>query len=161
MAKTAKILGYVLAALVSAALLQGCGLKKKFSEIKLTSVEVESFKLTGMKTFEALVDVGVDNPAPSFDVKRLNAVVRKDTSAIVRLWSENVAVDGRSVKVYRIPVSGAVEPGYTLMDLAVLARNFKPEDYKVDVTARAEIGADIGKDLEFKDIPLSKLMKKE
>lgn len=161
MHKPGRILRNVLVALLAAALLQGCGLKKKFSEIKLTSFELASFKPSGLKAFDALVDVGISNPAPSFDIKHLNAVVRKDTSAILHLSAENVSVDGKGEKVYRVPVRGYLDPQYTLMDLAFLASHFNPEGYMVDITARAELGADIGKDLEYKDVPLGKFLRKE
>lgn len=137
--------------------LSGC--VNKFKRIKITSASLESIIPTGLKSFDALICLGIDNPAPSFNIMNLKADIMKDSIAIIRASSENVAVDGRSSREYKIPVTGSIDPDISWFQLAIMARNFKPDEYIVKLNARATI-AGIGKDLEYK-VPLSRLLKKQ
>ena len=131
----------------------------KFKEVRVTSFAVSSVVPTGLRSFDAVVALGVDNPAASFTLRNVRATVRRDTSAVFLLSVEDVPVRGHSEKSYQVPVHGTLAPGVTLLSLAVLARSFDPEEYAVDVSARATLAGNVGKNLEYKDIPLSKLMK--
>jgi len=143
---------------LSAVLLSSCGVQK-FKDIKVTSFDVDSFSPSGLKAFDAVVALGVDNPAMAFDVKHLKATVKKDTTDIMYLSAENLAVDAKCEKVYKVPVEGTLNRQFTLLQLAVMAKNFDPDEYTVDITADASAKG-IGKKLEYKDMPLSKFMDK-
>ena len=145
--------------LLLAALICLSGCVSKFKQIKITSVSLESVNPVGLKNYDAVVALGIDNPAPSFNIMNLNADVRRDTVPVIHLKGENVAVAGRSSKVYRVPVSVQIDSAVSLLRLAVLARNFKAEDYKVDLSARAVVGG-VGKNLSFTDLSLADLMQK-
>ena len=137
--------------------LSGC--VNRFKQIKITSVGVESVSPSGLKTFDAVVSLGIDNPAPAFNIMNLMADVKRDTTAMIHLKGENIAVSGRSSRVYRLPVTVQIDPAVSLLQLAILARNFKAEDYTVDVHARAVVGG-IGKNLSFEGMSLASLMQK-
>ena len=145
--------------LLLAAMLCLSGCVNKFKQVKITSVELESVKPRGMKTYDAVVQLGIENPAPSFNIMNLKADVRRDSLAIVHLSGENVAVAGRSSKVYRVPVTAQIDSAVTLLQLAMLARSFNPELYVVDLSAKAMVGG-VGKKLEYNGIPLASLLNK-
>lgn len=145
--------------LFAAALLTLSGCVNKFKQVKITSAAIESLSPSGMKRFDAVVALGIDNPAPSFNIMNLKADVRKDTVAILHLTGENVAVQGKSSKVYRVPVTAEIDPSVSLLQLAIMARNFNPELYVVDLSAKAMV-AGVGKNLVYNDIPLSSLLEK-
>lgn len=145
----------ILPLLVGALCLSGC--VNKFKQIKITSASLESIVPTGLKSFDALICLGIDNPAPSFNIMHLKADIMKDSIVVLRAAAENVAVDGKCSREYKIPVNGSIDPGISRFKLAIMARNFNPEEYTVNLSARATI-AGIGKDLEYK-LPLGKLLK--
>lgn len=147
-----------MAALAAIVCLSSCA--SKYKKVKIVSCDLESFIPSGLKAFNAVAKVGIDNPAPAFDVKNIHAVVKKDTVEVLYLDAENVAVDGKCNKVYKVPVAGQLSKNVSLIQVALMARNFNPDDYKVDVTGRATVARNIGKDINYKDVPLSKFIDK-
>lgn len=146
--------------LLLAAMLAGsCGIRK-YKDIKITSFAVESITPSGLKSLDAVVEVGIDNPAPAFNIMNLEAEIYRDSVHLAHFSAENVAVEGRCDRLYKIPVSGEIDPAVTLLNLMLLARNFRSEEYSVSVKAKAMI-AGIGKELAFDDIPLERLLKNQ
>lgn len=145
-----------LALLLSVICLSGC--MRRFKEIKVTSAALESLQPDGLRNFDAVIGLGISNPAPAFNILHLRAEILRDTLEIAHATAENIAVDGKTERVYSIPVKGGISDGVSLLRVARLLRNFNPDEYTVDVHARASI-AGVGKNLEFTGIPLSKLLK--
>ena len=148
----------ILAAVLAIAGLSSC--VSKYKKVKIVSCDVESFIPSWLKSFNAVAKVGIDNPAPDFNIKNIHATIRKDTVDVLYIDAENVAVDGKVNKVYRVPVAGQLSKSINLMQLAIMAKDFKPEDYKVDITGRATVAGNIGKDIKYKDVPLKKFIDK-
>lgn len=148
----------ILTAVLVTASLSSC--VSKFKKVKIVSCDVESFIPSGLKSFNAVAKVGIDNPAPDFNIKNIHATIRKDTLDILYVDAENVAVDAKSNKVYRVPVAGQLSKSVTLLQLALMAKDFKPEDYKVDISGRATVAGNIGKNIKYKDVPLKKFIDK-
>ena len=134
-----------------------CGCADKVRQIKFTSFSLESVSPSGLKSINALVDLGIDNPAPSFNLRDIKGDLMKDTVNVAHFTAEDVAIAGKTAKVYRVPVKGSVGKGLTLLDLAYLARSTDMSQYTVNLYARAYLGG-IGKDLAFEGIPLESLM---
>ncbi len=145
--------------LLAVALLSLGGCMNKFKQIKITSVTLESVNPTGLKSFDAVVNLGINNPAPSFNIMNLKADVKRDSVAIFHARGENIAVAGRKEQIYRVPVSGQLDSAVTLLQMAVLLRRFDASEYTVDLSARAVVGG-IGKDLVYTGIPLASLLEK-
>lgn len=150
-----KVFIFLLAAMFACS----CGVRK-YKDIKITSFAVESVTPSGLKSLDALVEVGIDNPAPAFNIMNLEAEIFRDSVHLAHFSAENVAVEGKCDRLYKIPVSGQIDPAVTLLNLMLLARDFKSEEYSVSVKAKAMI-AGIGKELAFDDIPLERLIKKQ
>ncbi|MBQ9548868.1 MAG: hypothetical protein IJV01_06920 [Bacteroidales bacterium] len=140
-------------------LLAAPGCRNKFKEVSVTSFDLASVVPTGLRSFDAVVALGVHNPAPEFTLRNIRGTVRRDTTALFLLTVEDVPVQGHTDKVYQVPVHGTLSDGVTLLQMAVLLRSFNPDEYKVDVSARASLAAGVGKNLEYNAIPLSKFMK--
>jgi len=132
---------------------------RRFKDIKVTSATLESLQPEGLRNFNAVIGLGISNPAPAFNILHLQAEILKDTLEIAHGSAENIAVDGKTERVYSIPVKGGISDGVSLLKLSRMLRNFNPDEYTVDVHARASI-AGVGKNLEFTGIPLSKLLNK-
>ena len=50
--------------------------------------------------------------------------------------------------------------GVGLMQLLATYKAFNPEEFTIDLHARANVAGKIGKDIDYKDVPLTKFMKK-
>jgi len=73
---------------------------------------------------------------------------------------EPVNVDGKCNRVYRIPMQAQLAEGVGLMQLLATYKGFNPEEFTIDLHARANVAGKVGKDIDYKDVPLSKFMKK-
>ncbi len=136
------------------------GCVSKYKKVRPTSFEVESVIPTGLKTFDIVVKVGIRNPAPPFTLMNPKATIRRDGNDFAFVDGENVAVDGKCEKVYRIPLKGRLADGVGVIQLLTLAQSFNPDDFRVDISARANVAGNLGKDIVYKDVPLSKFMNK-
>jgi len=121
MKKQAKILLIALATV----LLSGCGVQK-FKDVEVTSFDVESFIPSGLKAFDAVVNLGIDNPAPAFDIKHLKATLKKDTVDVMYLSAENIAVDAKCEKQYKVPVSGTLNRQFFAAAIGSNVQKFRP-----------------------------------
>ena len=64
------------------------------------------------------------------------------------------------LKVYRVPVAGQISKNFSLVQILGIVANFKPEEYRVDINGRATIAGNVGKDIVYKDVPLTKFIDK-
>ena len=132
----------------------------KYRKVKISSCEIESFLPSGLKGFNAVAKVGIDNPAPDFNIKNIRATIRRDSLDLLYINAENIAVDGKCNKVYKVPVSGQISKSFSLIQVVALASKFNPDEYRVDISGRATVAGNLGKDIEYKNVPLKKFIEK-
>ena len=144
--------------LLAGLLLTGC--VSKFKKISVSSFALESVVPTSLRSANLVVAVGINNPAPSFQVRDIEATVKQNGNVMGIVTGDPVSVDGKSERVYRIPLQAQLAEGIGLMQLMATYKSFNPEVFTIDLHARANVAGKIGKDIEYKDLPLSKFMKK-
>ena len=143
--------------LVSALLLTGC--VSKYKKIKVTSFELESVVPSSLRSANVVVAVGINNPAPAFQVRDIEATVKQNGNVMGLVTGEPVSVDGKCERVYRIPLQAQLAEGVGLIQLLATYKSFNPEEFTIDLHARANVAGKIGKDIDYKDVPLSKFIK--
>lgn len=144
--------------LLAAFVLTGC--VSKYKKIKVSSFEVESVVPSSLRSANVVVDVGINNPAPAFQVRDIEATVKQNGNVMGLVTGEPVSVDGKCERVYRIPLQAQLAEGVGLMQLLATYKSFNPEEFTIDLHARANVAGKIGKDIDYKDVPLTKFMKK-
>ena len=144
--------------LLAAFVLTGC--VSKYKKIKVTSFELESVVPSSLRSANVVVDVGINNPAPAFQVRDIEATVKQNGNVMGLVTGEPVSVDGKCDRVYRIPLQAQLAEGVGLMQLLATYKSFNPEEFTIDLHARANVAGKIGKDIDYKDVPLTKFMKK-
>lgn len=142
----------------SAMLLTGC--VGKYKKVSVSSVELESVTPTSLRSCNAVIAVQINNPAPSFKLKDIEATVKRNGDVFGTVTADPVALDGKCERVYRLPLQAQLAEGIGVVQLLALYKGFKPEEFTIDVKARADVVGKVGKDIEYNDVPLSKLMKK-
>ena len=143
--------------LLAVAALCLCGCADKFRQVRITSAGVESVTPDGLRSFSAVVSLGVDNPAAAFTLKDLRADVMYDSVAVMHLAADVLAVEGRTEKVYTLPVAGTLASGMNVLQLLDLAGRSSLDEYSLRIRARAVV-AGVGKDLAYDDIPLTGIL---
>ena len=144
--------------LVSALLLTGC--VSKYKKIKVSSFNVESVVPSSLRSANVVVAVGINNPAPSFQVRDIEATVKRGDEVMGVVTGEPVSIDGKCDRVYRIPLQAQLAEGISIMQLLAIYKSFNPEEFTLDLHARANVAGKIGKDIEYNDVPLTKFLKK-
>ncbi|MBR4821769.1 MAG: hypothetical protein IKZ71_01310 [Bacteroidales bacterium] len=144
--------------LLAGMLLTGC--VSKFKKISVSSFELESVVPTSLRSANVVVDVGIDNPAPSFQVRDIEATIKQNGNVMGMITGEPVSVDGKCNRVYRVPLKAQIAEGVSLMQVLATYKSFNPEEFTIDLHARANIAGKIGKDIEYNDMPLTKFLKK-
>ena len=143
---------------VACVLLSGC--VSKYKKISVSSFELESVVPTSLRSANVIVDVGINNPAPAFQVRDMEATIKRGDEVMGVVSGEPVSVDGKCDRVYRIPLQAQLADGISLMQLLATYKNFNPEDFTLDLHARANVAGKIGKDIDYKDVPLTKFLNK-
>lgn len=144
--------------LLAAFMLTGC--VSKYKKIKVSSFELESVVPSSLRSANIVVAVGINNPAPAFQVRDIEATVKQNGEVLGLVTGEPVSIDGKCDRVYRIPLQAQLAEGVGLMQLLATYKGFNPEDFTLDLHARANVAGKIGKDIDYKDVPLTKFMKK-
>lgn len=140
-------------------LVAGCG--GGIRNISVTSFRLASVNLQGLSGITALAEVGIHNPSAGFEVTDIRAVIRMDGEPFAVLTSDSLAIEGRSDKVYELPVTGRMAGGFNPLHLLRMAGgDWDSGRMTVDVTARVSFRGGVGKNVEYKDIPLDTLMEK-
>jgi hypothetical protein len=93
-------------------------------------------------------------------VRDIEATIKRGEEVMGVVTGESVSVDGKCDRVYRIPLQAQLADGISLMQLLATYKSFNPEEFYLDLHARANVAGKIGKDIDYKDMPLTKFLKK-
>lgn len=149
-----------IAASVAVLLASGCSGVSKVKDIKVTSVGVESYSLKGLRSLDAVLALGIDNPTFAFTVTDLSGILKYNGEDFAFYSADTINVDKKSVKVYDLPCTATLSEGVGLMQVAQMARKGSLEGFTTDIEAKVKLkGA--SKTLRFKDLDLQKLAEKQ
>ena len=137
-----------------------CGCAKRFQDIRVTSYDIVSLSPLGLSAVEAIVDLGVYNPATTLKLSDISGVVKMNGDTCIVLTTEDIALEGRAEKVYRIPVRGVMGDKFNPFQLLTLYKNADFSQFTVDASAHAGLFGPVGKDISIKDLSLEKLLEK-
>ena len=77
---------------LACAILSGCSGLSKVKDIKVTSCGLESYSLKGLRSIDAVLAVGIDNPTFAFKVMDVSGTVKyngEDTRRTRSAWTRN------------------------------------------------------------------------
>ena len=153
-----KVLKICILLMLAGMTLTGC--VSKYKKIKVSSFNLESVVPSSLRSANVVVAVGINNPAPSFQVRDIEATVKRGDEVMGVVTGEPVSIDGKCDRVYRIPLQAQLAEGISIMQLLAIYKSFNPEEFTLDLHARANVAGKIGKDIEYNDVPLTKFLKK-
>lgn len=138
--------------------LGGCS---KTPELEFTSFRISSVKPQGFASVEVVVQVGINNPRSSFEVREMRGSARLNGVPLMSLSADMLSVSGKCEDVYTVPVYGEIASGFNVFDLLQsFDSKFNADDVTVDFSGILSKRGGSGRKVEMKDIPLSKILRK-
>ena len=137
--------------------LTGC---KNVKDIQVTSVEVESVSLKGMKSLDIFLKVGVDNPAKQVKISEIEGSLKHSGKVIGKLAMDPFILGARTSDIYMLKANVSLAQGAGLKELMVLASPDGLNGCTVDFSAKATVGKSAKMPVKMKDIPLKELLDK-
>lgn len=147
----------ILIALLACAILSGCSGLSKVKDIKVTSCGLESYSLKGLRSIDAVLAVGIDNPTFAFKVMDVSGVVKYNGEDFATYTADTVSVDKKCSKVYDMPCTATLNDGISLMKLMQIVKKGNLEGFTTDVTVTVKLKSGAGKTFRFKNIDLKKM----
>ena len=145
-------------AFVASAVLSGCSGLSKIRDIKVTSCGLESYTLKGLRSVDAVLAVGIDNPTFAFTVMDVSGTVKYNGEDFATYTADTISVDKKCTKVYDLPCTATLSDGVSLMKMMQIVKKGNLEGFTTDVTATVKLKSGAGTTLRFKDIDLNKMV---
>ena len=145
-------------AFVASAVLSGCSGLSKIKDIKVTSCGLESYTLKGLRSVDAVLAVGIDNPTFAFTVMDVSGTVKYNGEDFATYTADTISVDKKCTKVYDLPCTATLSDGVSLMKMMQIVKKGNLEGFTTDVTATVKLKSGAGTTLRFKDIDLNKMV---
>ncbi len=154
MKRIARTLMTFAAAVLLAFMAGGCS---KVKDIKVTSCGLESYSLKGFRAVDAVLSVGIDNPAMAFTVTGLNGILKYNGEDIASYTADTLKVERKCSKVYDLPCSAVLSERMSLKQIMNIATNRSLEGLTTDIEVKVHLkGA--SKTLKLKDLDIAKMI---
>ena len=153
--KSANILAFMILAVMLC--LTGC---KGVKDISVTSVEVESISMKGMKGLDVFLKVGVDNPAKQVRISEIEGSLKHSGKVIGNLAMDPFILGGKTADIYTLKATVTLAQGAGLKDLIALTDKNGLNRCTVDFSAKAKYGKNAPVQIKRKEIPLKELLDK-
>ena len=140
--------------LVAALLAVSCGVSK-VKDISLSSVGIAYVVPTSMRSMDAKLLLGINNPAMSFAVQEITGTIRYEEKPIAHFSTGSIELEGKTDKVYELPCTVALSEKVSLLDLLAIAAHRSMEGLTADVKLRVSLKGGKGTVLTFNGIDLA------
>lgn len=123
---------------------------ESIKDIRLTSVSLASVTPDGLTRADAVVDVGISNPAPSFVASGITGKLLFDETALIEMKADDFKVAARRDSVYSVPMKIMLSGGLNLLTIGRMLDNADDSRYQVEITAKCGPSAGVGKVIVYK-----------
>jgi len=127
--------------------------------VKITSFELESVSLCGLREVNTVININIDNPSIQFSINDLNAVLKYGGQECMIFEGSRIDVDAKSNKNYRVLVHGRLCDNFNPFVILGLLQSQDFEQCTLDLSGTAQ-AAGLKKKLSYKDICVKDLLKK-
>jgi len=144
----------LLSTLLSAVILAGCG---NIKDVAITSCELDSLTPRGFRSVDAVLLVGVHNPAMQMTVEDIGGMLYMDDAPLASFEGDSLVISRHSDDTYKVSGSATLDGAVTVMDFLGAAVQFDIERFSADIRAKVRLRSGVSKEVEMKKVPLSKL----
>ena len=136
--------------------LTGC---RKYEQIVVTSGNIESVEMEGLKAVNVVLCLEIDNPAGKVILESAEGTVKHFGKVIGKVTLAPMALMPRRTAEYHVKAHLELAPGLKLKEILSLAAPGKIEEMVVDLSFTGKAGVvAIRKNID--DVPLKKLLEK-
>lgn len=137
----------------------GCSVSK-IKDIKLVSAGVKYIIPTSMRSFDAVLSLGIDNPAMTFNVSEVDGIIRIDDVPFASFTSGELRVEGKKILSYELPCTITLQPGIGFLDVLKLSQRRSLEGIEADISLKvATKNGKFKTPLSYKNINLAEFSK--
>lgn len=144
------------AVLMAVLMLQGCA---RFRDIRIVSCGVESVSMQGLRSVEAILSVGVDNPAAALELSGIEGTLNMGDDVLGTFSAGNFSIDRKTVSECQVPVSFTLDRQVSLLSLLPLVRELDPDSFSVDMSLRVKVKNGVSRKIRLENVPVSYLFK--
>lgn len=127
-------------------------------DIKVTSCAVKSISLSGLRSIDGVLTIGIENPIMAFTISDLSGVITHQGEEFATFKAGKLPVARKSSKIYPLSCSGSIARNVSLLELVRLAGNRDLSDMAMDLTLKVKLKCGISKTLKFKGLKVTELM---
>ena len=129
-------------------------------QLDLPELGREVARVLPLEPVDAVLELGVDNPAMSFNVSGIDGSIRVDEVPFATFTAGELRVEGKKILRYELPCSITLEPGISLLDVLKLSTRRSLDGIKADVNLKvASKNGALKAPLSYKDLDLAEFSK--
>ena len=129
----------------------------KVSDISLTSYRIEDFNMRGLRSADVTLSLGIHNPIIQFTLENNSATLYREGVEIGTVDATDVTIPAKTDGVYQVTGTATLSEGMSLLKAMSLVRNFKPEEYTVDIHTTIKLKSGAKFKVNKLGVPLNKL----
>ena len=127
-----------------------CGVSK-IKDIKITSVDFKYITPTSSRSLDAVLLLGIDNPASAITISGLEGIVKYGEREIANVTGGELLLKKKCQDVYELPCSASLVDGVSLLSLFPIL-NGSVDALSADVRLHVALKNGPGTDLVFNDL---------
>ena len=146
--------------LVAALLACSCGMSK-VKEITVTSVGISYIVPTSLRSMDAKLLLGINNPARGLAVQDISGTVRYEEKPIVNFVTGSLELAPKCEQVYALPCTVTLADGASLLDVLVIASKKSLDGLKADITITGALKKDavLRAPIKIRDLDIAQFSK--
>ena len=155
-----KPIRHIVLLLVAVLMLSSCGMSK-VKDISLSSVDIAYVVPTSVRSMDAKLLLGINNPAMSFAVQEVTGTIRYKQKPIAHFVTGGIELQGKTDQVYELPCTVELAEGASLLDILVIASKRSLDGLKADVSIQAALKKNgvLRAPFTFEDLDISSFTK--
>ena len=136
--------------------LGGCA---KVSQIRVTSVSIDSVTPRGLRSLSMNISVGVHNPAPEISLSEISGQVLVSGKVIGNVAMAPVILTARTDSTYHLTADVALADGVSVFEVFALVKKADViEQTTANLYAKTKIKGAPAKNVKMENVPLKQLM---
>ena len=147
----------VLCLLVTAGIFAGCGVQK-LRQLKITSWTIESVSLRGLRSLEAGMTLGIDNPGTKVTLEDISGIIFYKGEEFLHYTAEPLTLEPRRTAEYPCRCILNIDDSKSILDVLAALPGYSPEFITTDLSAKVRVNGILSKNVSFKNIPIERLI---
>ena len=148
-----KLSALFIALCVMLTMLTGCN---KYKDIEITGGKIESISMTGLRSVNLGLAVGIDNPRGKIEIRHVDGVVMHFGKVIGRVTLDPFVVEKKSAGDYHLEAVFALDENMGLRQIMQFVNIDKLYECTVDIHVKA-YSAGVSVQKRFRNVPMKEL----